>query len=66
MLGHDVHGDSVHLRIAGRFALTLTPKWLNLVVAVLSAVLGWLSTLIVPVPGSSSASSSVVERMGGK
>lgn len=67
MLDHDVHGYSMHLRVAGRFALTLSPKWLNLVVAVLSAVLGWLSTLIVPVPGSSAAGpSSVVERMGGK
>lgn len=57
----------MHFRIVGRFAVTVAPKWVNLVVALLSAVLGWLSTLIVPVPGSSAAGpSSVVERMGGK
>lgn len=57
----------MEVRVTGRFTVNLSPRWLNLVVALLSAVLGWLSTLVVPVPGSGPVGpSSVIEKMGGK
>lgn len=36
-------------------------KWKNLIVAVVAAVMGWLSSIFVPAPGQTKAVSGVVQ-----
>lgn len=46
---------NIHLYLKGTYVMTIDWKWDKLIVAIIAAVMGWLTNIFVPVPGTSSA-----------
>lgn len=57
---HTVH--SIRLILKGTYSMTVNWNWQKLITAIIAAVLGWLSSLAMPVPGQQNTTPPVVNQ----
>lgn len=54
--------QTLRLILKGTYSVTVNWNWQKLITAIIAAVLGWLSSLAVPVPGQQNTPPPVVNR----
>lgn len=54
--------QTLRLILKGTYSVTVNWNWQKLITAIIAAVLGWLSSLAVPVPGTNNTPPPVVNR----